>query len=219
MGPKPGLDFEPRPLSMAVVILAAGSSTRMGTPKMLLPWGNSSMLGHILARWQAIPVAQVGVVIAQTTAEVCAELDRLEFPHQNRIPNPSPECGMFGSIQCAAAWPGWNSAVRQWAIVLGDQPQLQEVTLRQLVAFANQNPERVCQPKHRSEWRHPVVLPKAVFGRLGSSSARTLREFLAGLERVGLECADPGLDYDIDTPEDYLQALAKEKASCDLPLQ
>ena len=213
MGPTPAPDLHSSTLSIGAVILAAGSSTRMGTPKLLLPWGNSSVLGHILARWQALPVKQVGVVVAKTASDVCGELDRLGFLNENRIANPSPERGMFGSVQCAAAWPGWAGSLRQWAIILGDQPQLEEIMLRQLLAFATQNPEQVCQPRHRSQWRHPVVLPKAVFGQLGSSSAGTLREFLAGFERVGFECADRGLDYDIDTPEDYRQALARAKAA------
>ncbi|NND16244.1 MAG: NTP transferase domain-containing protein, partial [Eudoraea sp.] len=31
------------------LLLAAGSSSRMGSPKQLLPWGNSTMLGHCIS--------------------------------------------------------------------------------------------------------------------------------------------------------------------------
>ena len=43
------------------------------------------------------------------------ELDRLGFPPGNRIPNPDPQRGMFSSIQCAAAWGGWDPALNCWA--------------------------------------------------------------------------------------------------------
>jgi len=39
-----------RSFAVGVVILAAGRSARMGRPKLLLPWGGTSVLGHLLAQ-------------------------------------------------------------------------------------------------------------------------------------------------------------------------
>src|SRR6185369_245461 len=88
--------------SCGVVILAAGASLRMGQPKMLLPWGETSILGHLLAQWQSLLPEQIAVVCAREDQAIVNELDQLGFPHANRIGNPSPEHGMFRSIQCAA---------------------------------------------------------------------------------------------------------------------
>src|SRR5438874_1514761 len=44
------------PIAAGVIILAAGRSRRMGRPKMLLPWGNTTVLGHLVAQWQALGV-------------------------------------------------------------------------------------------------------------------------------------------------------------------
>lgn len=205
-------------LSLAAVILGAGSSRRMGTPKLLLPWAGTSILGHLIQQWQALTVAQLAVVVSNEGADVCRELDRLAFPPENRISNFVPERGMFGSIQCAARWPGWSDPITHWVILLGDQPHLKALTLRQLLDFAAQNRGRVCQPKHQSQWRHPVVLPKTIFTQLSSSKATTLREFLSGCDRAGFEAQDPGLDYDIDTPHDYQKALARLSSRIDLSL-
>lgn len=201
-----------RPLSVGVVILAAGSSQRMGTPKMLLPWEGNSILGHIIQQWQALGAQQIIVVLAPGAESLGNELDRLHFPAENRIPNPAPKRGMFSSIQCAANWGGWISSLTHWAVVLGDQPHLQRATCRQLLEFANKHPDRVCQPICGSQWRHPVVLPKSVFEQLRSSAAETLREFLSDCKRVGFKSEDPGLNQDIDTPEDYQKALALVRA-------
>ena len=53
------------------------------------------------------------------------------------------------------------------------------------------------------------MLPKAVFQQVAGSTAPTLKEFLATKARhIALcELDDPGLDLDIDRPEDYEQAL------------
>ena len=191
--------------SAAAVILAAGKSKRMGSAKMLLPWGDTSVLGYIIKQWRALGVKQITVVSGNE--EVNFELDRLGVPRENRIFNPEPERGMFSSIQCAATWRGWGELLTHWVIILGDQPQLLPPTLAQLLDFAALNPERICQPLRHSHWRHPVVLPKSVFRQLSSSEAKTLREFLAGCDKSGFECEDPGLDLDIDTPADYQEVL------------
>jgi CTP:molybdopterin cytidylyltransferase MocA len=179
----------------------------MGSPKLLLPWGHTSILGHLIRQCQTLGPAQVSIVIANEAVELRQELDRLGFSPKNRIVNDAPERGMFSSIQCAARWNGWSELITHWVILLGDQPHLEPSTLRQLSNFAAKNWQKVCQPLRGSRWCHPVVLPKATFCQLPSSKANTLREFLAGCERAGFECRDPGLEKDIDTPEDYQKAL------------
>src|SRR6266403_85663 len=109
---------------LAAVLLAAGRSSRMGRPKLLLPWGATSVLGHLLDQWQALKSEQIAVVCAADDLLVQAELDRLDFPASRRIVNNAPERGMFSSILCAAQWTGWRADLTHWAIVLGDQPHI-----------------------------------------------------------------------------------------------
>src|SRR5260370_30859135 len=96
-------------LALGTVILAAGRSRRMGQPKLLLPWGPTSVLGHLLEQWQSLGAKQIAVVVGATDRVLERELDRLNFANKNRIVNEAPERGMFSSIQCAALWPGWDA--------------------------------------------------------------------------------------------------------------
>jgi molybdenum cofactor cytidylyltransferase len=198
-----------RALSFGVVILAAGRSARMGRPKLLLPWGRTSVLGHLIKRWHALGSRQIAVVCAPENQPVQAELDRLGFPAQGRIINPAPEHGMFSSIRCAAQWLGWQEVLTHWAIALGDQPHLQRQTLLRVLDFTAAHPAKACQPARRGHGRHPVLLPKPLFRRIANSTAATLKEFLAARPRQVALCEldDPALDLDIDRPEDYQNAL------------
>ncbi len=200
---------EGRAFAVGVIILAAGRSARMGKPKLLLPWGKTSLLGHLIEEWRALPAKQIAVVCAPGALAIQADLDRLGFQAQNRIINPVPERGMFSSIQCAAQWPGWQAVLTHWAIVLGDQPHLRRQTLRQVLEFSAAHPANVCQPARRGHGRHPVLLPGLVFQQLAGSAARTLKGFLAARCRRIAHCEldDPGLDLDIDRPKDYQKAV------------
>ena len=197
-----------RAFSVGVVILAAGRSARMGRPKLLLPWNKTSVLGHLIAQWRALGARQIAVVCAPGNRAIQAELDRLGFPSKNRIHNPTPERGMFSSIQCAARWLGWQAALTHWAIVLGDQPHLQRRTLQRVLDCSAAQPAKVCQPARRGHGRHPVLLPKTAFRQLAASTAATLKGFLAARSRQVRFCEvdDPGLELDIDRPEDYEEA-------------
>ena len=200
-----------KPISLGVAILAAGQSRRMGTPKLLLPWGKMTVLGHLLKRWQALGVEQIAVICGAGDSAIQAELDRNNFSREQRIINPEPERGMFSSIQCAARWLDWKPGLTHWAITLGDQPQVREETLLALLDFARVNENKICQPRRSGRGRHPVVLPTFVFDALKNVSAEDLKQFLKIFsgDMAGFESDDAGLDLDLDTPEDYQRAMAE----------
>jgi len=194
--------------ALGVIILAAGASTRMGQPKLLLPWRGSTVIGQLISQWRSLGVGQIAVVLRPNDTALHAELDRLDFPMHDRIVNPHPEHGMFSSIVCAARWPGWRGDILRWAVVLGDQPHLKTETLHRLLTFSALNLDAVCQPAFKGRAAHPVVLPQPVFAGLQTSSAHTLKEFLklARCRHVKHLINDPGLSLDLDTPEDYIKA-------------
>jgi molybdenum cofactor cytidylyltransferase len=189
-----------------VVILGAGRSRRMGRPKLLLPWGRTSVLGHLLWQWRGLGATQVAVVHNPRDAVMRAELARLGVAEEATIPNPDPERGMFSSIQCASGWAGWAPGLTHWAIALGDQPHLRLETLRGLMTFASGREHQICQPAFQGRRCHPVVLPRSLFSELKASTATDLRAFLAGRSVALCELDDPGLTLDLDRPEDYEKA-------------
>ena len=194
--------------NLGVIILGAGASSRMGQPKLLLPWGDTSVIGHLIRQWQTLGARQIAVVCQPADRELGLELDRLNFPAPNRVANPQPERGMFSSILCAANWTGWNNEIAVWAVVLGDQPHLRLETLRTVLDFHAGHRAAVCQPEFGGHARHPVLLPRPVFRELKQTQSKTLKTFLKQISCPLVKCpiADPGLALDLDTPKDYKQA-------------
>ena len=197
-------------IKFGVIILGAGASSRMGRPKLLMPWRDTTVIGHLIAQWRELGSAQIAIVLRPDDSALAAELDRLHFPKSDRIENARPERGMFSSIVCAADWAGWKPEISSWAIALGDQPHLRTETLRALLDFHSAHADAICQPEFGGHARHPVILPRKVFDTLKNSRADSLKDFLklVPCRSVQHVINDPGLTLDLDTPEDYKQARA-----------
>jgi molybdenum cofactor cytidylyltransferase len=194
---------------IAAVILGAGASSRMGRPKLLLPWGDTTVIGQITRQWRELGAAQMAVVVRPDDTGLTTELERLNFPAKNRIENQQSGKGMFSSVLCAARWRGWHKDISSLAIVLGDQPHLRMETLRILLDLATQNADAICQPVFNGRTGHPVILPRRVFAELPHSRAETLKDFLKPFAGQCVQCpvADAGLLLDLDRPEDYDKAV------------
>ena len=203
------------PFRLGAVILAAGASTRMGSPKMLLPWAGTTVIGHIIQLWsEQLQAAEIAVVCAPPPSAVMNELDRLNFSTGQRIINPQPDRGMLSSIQCAAAWPGWQNDLTHLALILGDQPHLRRHALQILLESVRQNPSAVHQPSRNDRPKHPIIFPAEEWRSLANPKCETLREYFeknggrkSPLQLVLVKVDDPGLDLDLDYPADYQAAL------------
>jgi len=206
---------------IGAVILGAGASSRMGRPKLLLPWGDTTVIGQIIRQWRELGAAQIAIVHRPNDEALVAAVQREELKRSEAsalqrfnastdfIVNPRPGDGMFSSVLCAAKWNGWHQEISHWAIVLGDQPHLHLNTLRLLMAQAAQNPDAICQPVFDGRTGHPVVLPRSRFAELPHSRVETLKDFLKppAARRVLCSVEDAGLLLDLDRPEDYDRAI------------
>jgi molybdenum cofactor cytidylyltransferase len=192
-------------IAVGVVVLAAGASTRMGRPKLLLPWGGTTVLGHVTGQWRLLNAVQIVPVFRSGDLTLEEEWVRLGNVLESRISNAQAEAGMFSSVQAASKWGGWRSEISHFVITLGDQPQVSRETLGSLVQFASRCRSSVIQPQVNGRAKHPVVLRRDIFLSLGSSSAATFRDFLEQhpTDRRFMDSDDSGLEFDLDTPEDY----------------
>lgn len=195
-------------MSVLVAILAAGESRRMGRPKLCLPWGKTTILGHILAQWREAGADKILVVHGQGKTPVTLELDRLGVPAAQRAATVAPERGMMGSVVTAAAQALHDKSLTHLVIVLGDQPQLQTGTLRELLRVCEATPDKMIRVVFGGKSGHPLALPMNVLAELSVTLSETLRDFLCLKEipACDLTCHDSGVLLDVDTPDDYARA-------------
>lgn len=189
--------------SFGVVILAAGASRRMGSPKALLRWGEGTVLEHVVGVWKEAGAEQVAVVFDPGNLAVVGELDRLGIAE--RIVNERAAEGMMSSLQAAGGWEGWE--VDWVAVALVDQPGVSVKLVRELAEFARGSGGEICQPVCGGRRGHPVFFLREVFEELAGTGDETLKVFMAkreGLRKV-MEWGNEVVFEDMDTPEDYLR--------------
>jgi len=107
------------------LVLAAGGSTRLGQPKQLLPYGDGTLLEHVLAIACASPLDQLIVAVGGSSDEVLA---RVDMRGAQIVVNDSYGQGCSSSI--AASLPLIDDAADTLVLMLGgvafpDHPALE----------------------------------------------------------------------------------------------
>ncbi len=189
-----------------ILLLAAGSSSRMLQPKQLLPWGNQTLIEFQLKKLLETncPV----LVVLGANSEKIVPLIQL-FPIQIVINNQWQK-GMGTSISCGMNFLAENfqdsSAV---LISLIDQPLVPLGHFNKMVELFRQGNKKIIASCSSSGWAGvPAIFDKIYFERLknldGEKGARELiRENLDSVVQV--ECDE--IMYDVDTPESYETVL------------
>ncbi len=193
-------------MKLAAIVLAAGMSRRMGQPKMLLPWGETTVLGQVIITLAACNVDEIIVVTGGAREAVEAETARLagNFPART-IFNAQYQAGeMMSSIRTGLA--GLGPQVAATLVALGDQPQLSLGSARRVVSAWGISGSRLMLPSFNMRRGHPWLVGRALWSDLAASN--TAREFLNAHsgEIDYVECDETVLK-DLDTPEDYARDL------------
>lgn len=192
------------------IVPAAGRSERMGVPKLLLPWGDRTVIEAVLAAWTSSRVSRTVVVVRADDATLVERCRR--FDVDLVIPPESPR-DMKASVQLAVRHLAEHDApddADAWLIAPADLPRLSAEVIDQLVNAHRPEAPAAIVPTHRGDRGHPTLLPWGLareVHRLGESEGLN-----ALLERVGiceLACDHGEILDDLNVPEDY-ERLAAE---------
>ena len=189
---------------ISALILAAGQSKRMGRPKMLLPWGNTTVLEKVIATFKSAGVEDILVL----TGGARGQVEGLVGESARCIFNPDHARGeMLSSVQVGLA--ELKSGVEATLIGLGDQPQVQESSVQLVVDEYHNSGASIVVPSFRMRRGHPWLVARTHWEEvLNMRSSESLRDFLNNhSEEINyVEVDNNSILQDLDTPEDYLKS-------------
>jgi|HubBroStandDraft_6_1064221.scaffolds.fasta_scaffold206730_5 molybdenum cofactor cytidylyltransferase len=191
------------------LVLAAGGSERLGTPKQLLPYGESTLLAHVLATARACDFDQLLCVIGGSAAEI---RERVDLSGATVVENHSFGEGCSSSI--AAALTAVDEQADALVLMLGDQPGVTATTVRTLIDHRGDAMLAACA--YEDGRGHPLAFARATFGELatlhGDKGVWKLLDRHAG-DVVDVPIAG-AVPRDVDTDQDYRAVLSElEEAS------
>lgn len=198
-------------MTTAAVVLAAGGSTRLGRPKQLEPWGETNLLGHVVARTQTFPVDEVWVVLGSDSERILAET---ELGDAGVVENPEWGEGIASSLRVGLDALTRMSRCDQALIVIGDQPDASREVVEQLLESHAKAGKPVTVPKYRYNWGNPVVVDRSLWPRVmsleGDEGAKRL--WKAHPEWVNEVWVSESSPRDVDTEGDVADLRPRHPA-------
>ncbi len=192
----------------AALLLAAGASRRMGSPKPLLDWHGRPLILYQINQLRAAGCDEVVVVLGDRAARVTCFIE--DDPHTIVVENPDYRQGRASSVRAGAS--ALQSST-QWIAVLGvDQPRPDSIT-RQLLKAASASTAAIIVPTHNGRRGHPTLFAGRLLPEMLRVQEETLglrailqrhRDEVQEVEIVGKE-AELVL-ADLNTPQDYEKA-------------
>ena len=191
---------------ITAVVLAAGRSERMGSPKMLLPFGRKTLIETVLAGVLRSRVDDVVVVLGARRAAVEPVVSKFAV---RTVFNEGFEKGMLSSVLRGLR--EVPAAAGAFLVVLGDHPFPPASVIDRLIAAHDRTGKGIVLPVYRGRRGHPVLVDGRYRDRV------TALDPSIGLRQLARDHPDdvlevpvrtPAVLVDIDSPDDYRRALA-----------
>ncbi len=209
------------PHATAAIILAAGSSSRMGAGrhKLLLPLGDRPVLAHVIDATLASQARPIIIILGHQADHVRTQIaSHITHPNITIIENPmyldgmstSMHIGMQTLISNGYKKSALSSHIDSALIMLGDQPMITSRIIDNLITIYKATGKRIVAPLYAGKRGSPVLFDASLFPELlevtGDEGGRTVLE----RHRQDLELVEMGdvlANFDVDTWDAYQQVL------------
>ncbi len=189
------------------IILAAGASTRMKQQKLLLPFGDKTIIETVVNNAAQAVKTNIIVVLGSHHNEI----SRLIEPFNVKIClNKNYSEGMLSSVICGfKTLPKEANAV---LVFLGDQPQIPSRATDLVIDAWKKSGKGIVMPKFNGRRGHPLLIETRYSGEIKKldpeKGLRALAEKYKN-DVCEVECEIPEILRDIDTPEEYEMEINK----------
>ncbi|MGB9641420.1 MAG: nucleotidyltransferase family protein [Anaerolineales bacterium] len=195
---------------VTAIILAAGESRRMGQPKIAMPWGNTTVLGHIIKTLEEGGVALGLDEIIVVSGRAHTEILKILQTAQAKLPlhpcfNPHyQQDEMLISLQVGMSC--LSPHCQAVLVALGDNPQILPSTVHLLLKEYLKEPKPILMPSYQMRRGHPWMIDRSLFSTIKDlQPPLTMRDFFQKhADQIHYVLVDtPTILQDIDTPQDY----------------
>ncbi|HET6976466.1 MAG TPA: nucleotidyltransferase family protein [Pyrinomonadaceae bacterium] len=192
-------------MSVGLIILAAGGSTRLGSPKQLLPFGGQTLIRRAAATAVASNCDQVVVVIGNQPQEMRRELEGMPV---SIVENSDWESGMSTSIRIGLAEVSDNDAT---LIMLCDQPFVTAAVLDNLIETYHKTGMPIVASDYGPIRGVPALFAKELYPELSSLAAdEGARRIIARHPELVATIAFADGVIDVDTAEDHRRLVRQD---------
>ncbi|WNS74946.1 nucleotidyltransferase family protein [Bacillus sp. DTU_2020_1000418_1_SI_GHA_SEK_038] len=196
--------------SICAIILAAGTSSRMGQPKQLLELKGRPLLEHVIRSASTANFSEIITVIG-CEADKIQKTISIKDPRFRWVVNKDYLSGQGSSLKTGIAKAGsQHSGVM---VFLGDLPFISQSTVQTIFQIGkdmlkNQDESFVIRPEFNGMTGHPVFfghLDRNLFMQIqGDQGAKAIISKISTRQSISVE--DSGILFDVDTPEVYEKA-------------
>jgi molybdenum cofactor cytidylyltransferase len=196
---------------VAALVVAAGASRRLGRPKQLEPWGEETLLEHVLSGVRRLEVGEIWLVLGANVEEIES---RLDLSGCTVVENPEWEEGLASSLRVGLDAILRLSRAELVVLVMGDQPELSPEVVSKLLSAHRSSGRPAAVPRYRYMWGHPIVFERSLWPRLMSlegdqGAKRLLQAHPDWVTEVLIEQPPP---RDIDTEIDVEDMRPRDSA-------
>jgi molybdenum cofactor cytidylyltransferase len=193
------------------IILSAGESKRMGTPKQLLPWGRSIILQQVIDNASASRLGKILLVLGYRAEDIA---DKISLSSKTSIVvNHDFKTGMSSSVKCGISHAPVDT--NAFMLLLGDQPFIGSGIINQLIDRYQTGKHSIIVPVYDGQRGHPVIFDACYKQELLAISDQGAKEVTERHNRDIIEVHVDSADVlaDIDTPQDYENVKGQAESS------
>ncbi len=190
---------------VCTIVLAAGESKRMGSPKMLLPYNGKTVIEQVIVNVLSAGISNPVIVLGSDHEAILKIIKGHPVSH---CYNENYRNGMLSSVQCGLA--SIDDQISAAIIIPGDQPMIDAAQIKRVMKAWHESGKGIVMPVHNGKRGHPLIIDMKyrpeVMSLPESKGLRALAERHPD-DVMEAETDDPSVLRDIDTQQEYMNEL------------
>ena len=190
--------------NIAILILAAGASTRMGSPKQLLPWGESTLLEHTINQAEQSEIDNIYIVLGANHEKIST---KIKISNSTIIISDRWQLGLGSSLSSGIKYlQGSNNNYDGVLVMLADQPEVDAKYLNSMIKKLTARTGQIIATAYDSQIGVPAIFDQKYFAALSVLEGDKGAKKIIGENLVDVTTLSPKTSFiDIDTKKTYEQ--------------